>query len=116
MCFVGDILLLLFNIALITCINLVPFTTLDVYYNVHCHQYNFSKTVSSFCLFKGDDIASSVDSVVAVTEPPSPAEMAPFVASIVKLSTEIPVHFDSTTGREESGQSLEMYTNMIINV
>uniref|UniRef100_A0A672PTY8 DENN domain containing 4C n=1 Tax=Sinocyclocheilus grahami TaxID=75366 RepID=A0A672PTY8_SINGR len=47
-------------------------------------------TMSSFCLFKGDDVASSVDSVVAVTEPPSPAEMAPSVASIVKLSTEIP--------------------------
>lgn len=56
-----------------------------------------------------------MDSVVAVTEPPSPAEMAPFVASIVKLSSEIPVHFDSTTGREETGQSLEMYTDMIIN-
>lgn len=51
----------------------------------------------------GDDIASSVDSVVAVTEPPSPAEMAPFVASIVKLSTEIPVHFDSTAGMGETG-------------
>ncbi|XP_077085763.1 DENN domain-containing protein 4C isoform X2 [Siphateles boraxobius] len=51
----------------------------------------------------GDDIASSVDSVVAVTEPPSPAEMAPCVASIVKLSTEIPVHIDSTAGRGETG-------------
>ncbi|KAL1270869.1 hypothetical protein QQF64_029885, partial [Cirrhinus molitorella] len=50
----------------------------------------------------GDDIASSVDSVVAVTEPPSPAEIAPSVASIVKLSAEIPVQFDSTTDREET--------------
>ncbi|XP_016098153.1 DENN domain-containing protein 4C [Sinocyclocheilus grahami] len=50
----------------------------------------------------GDDVASSVDSVVAVTEPPSPAEMAPSVASIVKLSTEIPVHFDSTADRGET--------------
>uniref|UniRef100_A0A672PTZ1 DENN domain containing 4C n=1 Tax=Sinocyclocheilus grahami TaxID=75366 RepID=A0A672PTZ1_SINGR len=39
----------------------------------------------------------------AVTEPPSPAEMAPSVASIVKLSTEIPVHFDSTADRGETG-------------
>ncbi len=68
--------------------------------------------MSSFCLFKGDDIASFVDSVVAVTEPPSPAEIAPSVASIVKLSTEIPVHFDSTaeSDRGESGQSLKMYS------
>ncbi|XP_016364015.1 DENN domain-containing protein 4C isoform X1 [Sinocyclocheilus rhinocerous] len=50
----------------------------------------------------GDDVASSVDSVVAVTEPPSPAEIAPSVASIVKLSTEIPVHFDSTADRGET--------------
>uniref|UniRef100_A0A671PTT3 UDENN domain-containing protein n=1 Tax=Sinocyclocheilus anshuiensis TaxID=1608454 RepID=A0A671PTT3_9TELE len=39
----------------------------------------------------------------AVTEPPSPAEIAPSVASIVKLSTEIPVHFDSTADRGETG-------------
>ncbi|XP_005166610.1 DENN domain-containing protein 4C isoform X1 [Danio rerio] len=50
----------------------------------------------------GQDIASSVDSVVAVTEPPSPAEIAPCVASIVKPSTDIPVHFDSTAGRGET--------------
>uniref|UniRef100_A0A673K0P2 UDENN domain-containing protein n=1 Tax=Sinocyclocheilus rhinocerous TaxID=307959 RepID=A0A673K0P2_9TELE len=42
----------------------------------------------------------------AVTEPPSPAEIAPSVASIVKLSTEIPVHFDSTADRGETGQSI----------
>lgn len=69
--------------------------------------------MSSFCLSKGDDIASSVDSVVALTEPPSPAETAPSVASIVKLSTEIPVHFDSTADREETGQSLAIYSDMI---
>lgn len=79
---------------------------------IHCYQDHLFKIVSSFCLFKGDDIASSVDSVVAVTEPPSPAEIAPSVASIVKLSTEIPVHFDSTaeSDRGESGQSLKIYS------
>ncbi|XP_056601825.1 DENN domain-containing protein 4C [Triplophysa dalaica] len=45
----------------------------------------------------GDDLASSLDSVVAVTEPPSPADMAPPVASIVKLSTG---SLDSNAGRE----------------
>ncbi|XP_051537842.1 DENN domain-containing protein 4C-like isoform X2 [Myxocyprinus asiaticus] len=45
----------------------------------------------------GDDIASSVDSVVAVTEPSSPAEVALPGASIVKLSTG---SFDSNAGRE----------------
>lgn len=79
---------------------------------IHCYQDHLFKIVSSFCLFKGDDIASSVDSVVAVTEPPSPAEIASSVASIVKLSTEIPVHFDSTaeSDRGESGQSLKIYS------
>lgn len=47
----------------------------------------------------GVDMASSVDSVVAVTEPPSPAEIAPPVASIVKLSTG---SLDSSTGRGET--------------
>lgn len=56
-------------------------------------------------------MASSVDSVVAVTEPPSPAEMAPPVASIVKLSTG---SLDSNAGRGETGQSLEMYRNVML--
>lgn len=70
--------------------------------------------MSSFCLFKGDDVASSVDSVVAVTESHSTAEITPSVASIVKLSTEIPVHFDSSADRGETGQSLKIYS--MINI
>ncbi len=85
----------IFTTYLNTYINVLLFTALDcLLYTVY--QDHLFKIVSSFCLFKGDDIASFVDSVVAVTEPPSPAEIAPSVASIVKLSTEIPVHFDST--------------------
>ncbi|KAG5261340.1 hypothetical protein AALO_G00302880 [Alosa alosa] len=45
----------------------------------------------------GGDIAGSVDSAVAVTTPPSPADVAP--PSIVKLSTG---SFDSTAAREIS--------------
>uniref|UniRef100_A0AAR2K7S4 UDENN domain-containing protein n=1 Tax=Pygocentrus nattereri TaxID=42514 RepID=A0AAR2K7S4_PYGNA len=46
------------------------------------------------------DIAGSVDSAVAVSEPPSPAEPTPPLASIVRLSTG---SFDNSTGRRDSG-------------
>ncbi|XP_066536397.1 DENN domain-containing protein 4C isoform X2 [Hoplias malabaricus] len=46
------------------------------------------------------DIAGSIDSAVAVSEPPSPAEPTPPVASIVRLSTG---SFDNSAGRRDSG-------------
>lgn len=46
----------------------------------------------------GGDIAGSVDSAVAVAEPPSPVEVISPVPSIVKLSTG---SFDGETGEEE---------------
>ncbi|XP_076144653.1 DENN domain-containing protein 4C isoform X2 [Alosa pseudoharengus] len=59
----------------------------------------FSRGLSTdnHCSNTGGDIAGSVDSAVAVTTPPSPADVAP--PSIVKLSTG---SFDSTSAREIS--------------
>lgn len=55
-----------------------------------------------------EDIAGSVDSAVAVSGPPSPAETTPPPASIVKQSS---VSFDKTIGRKDSGKP-----NIRINV
>lgn len=57
-----------------------------------------SKTVMS--QENGKDIAGSVDSAVAVSEPPSPAEPTSPSASIVKLPAG---SFDTSTGRRDSG-------------
>ncbi|KAL2078974.1 hypothetical protein ACEWY4_024718 [Coilia grayii] len=51
----------------------------------------------------GEDIAGSVDSAVAVTTPPSPADVAPPPPSIVKLSTG---NSDSGSGRETGPNKL----------
>lgn len=48
-----------------------------------------------------EDIAGSVDSAVAVSEPPSPAESTLPSASIVKQSSG---SFDKTIGRKDSGK------------
>ncbi|XP_035392590.1 DENN domain-containing protein 4C isoform X1 [Electrophorus electricus] len=50
----------------------------------------------------GDDTAGSVDSAVAVSEPPSPAEPSPPPASIVKL---LGASLDAPPGRGDSGSS-----------
>lgn len=47
-----------------------------------------------------EDIAGSVDSAMAVSEPPSPAETTPPTASIVKQSNS----FDKTMCRKDSGK------------
>lgn len=52
-------------------------------------------------LYVAEDIADSVDSAVAVSEPPSPAESTPPPASIVKQPS---VSFDKTIGRKDSGR------------
>ncbi|XP_051570477.1 DENN domain-containing protein 4C-like isoform X3 [Myxocyprinus asiaticus] len=54
----------------------------------------------------GDDIASSVDSVVAVTEPFSPAEIAPPGANIVKLSTG---NLDCSAGSETGDSTGKLF-------
>ncbi|XP_063043558.1 DENN domain-containing protein 4C [Engraulis encrasicolus] len=51
----------------------------------------------------GEDIAGSVDSAVAMTTPPSPAEATPPPPSIVKLSTG---SFDASAGRETGPNKL----------
>lgn len=48
-------------------------------------------------MLPGGDIAGSVDSAVAVAEPPSPVDVPSPVPSIVKLSTG---SFDGETGEE----------------
>ncbi|XP_031441222.1 DENN domain-containing protein 4C [Clupea harengus] len=53
-----------------------------------------------------EDIAGSVDSAVAVTTPPSPADVAPPPPSIVKLSTG---SFDSTSARESGGGGSKLF-------
>ncbi|KAI4900140.1 hypothetical protein NFI96_023868, partial [Prochilodus magdalenae] len=63
-----------------------------------CDSASKSKTVMS--QENGKDIAGSVDSAVAVSEPPSPAETTPPLASIVRLSSG---SFDNSTGRRDSG-------------
>ncbi|KAF5907052.1 DENN domain-containing protein 4C isoform X1, partial [Clarias magur] len=65
---------------------------------------NKSKTVKSQqndCIV--EDIAGSVDSAVAVSEPPSPAEATPPPASIVKQPSG---NFDKTLGRKDSSGKL----------
>lgn len=51
------------------------------------------------CVVK--DIAGSVDSAMAVSEPPSPAESTPPPASIVKQSS---MSLDKPMGRKDSGK------------
>lgn len=58
-------------------------------------------------LYVAEDVAGSVDSAVAVSERPSPAESAPPPASIVKQPS---VSFDKAIGRKDSGR-----TNLGIN-
>lgn len=48
-----------------------------------------------------EDIAGSVDSAMAVSEPPSPAEATPPPASIVKQPSG---NFDKTIGRKDSSK------------
>lgn len=50
----------------------------------------------------GGDIAGSVDSAVAVAEPPSPVKALPHVPSIVKLSTG--ASFDTAMKRGDTGE------------
>ncbi|KAB5579415.1 hypothetical protein PHYPO_G00194810 [Pangasianodon hypophthalmus] len=64
-------------------------------------QANKSKTVKS--QQNVEDIAGSVDSAVAVSEPPSPAESIPPPASIVRQSSG---SFEKTIGRKDSGGKL----------
>lgn len=64
-------------------------------------QSNKSKTEKS--QQNVEDIAGSVDSALAVSEPPSPAESTPPPASIVK---QLSVNFDKTIGRQDSGGKL----------
>ncbi|XP_028832927.1 DENN domain-containing protein 4C isoform X2 [Denticeps clupeoides] len=60
----------------------------------------------------GEDMAGSVDSAVAVTAPPSPADSAPMAPSIVRLSTG---SFDGMTGRGENGGVGKLFTRRSVS-